>query len=331
MKFSFIGGGAWGATLAQVLLDNKHEVMIYEKNDKHRESLKQFTHPFFHVTLPHGLQVTDQLEDVLAFSDDIVVAIPTKFIFDLTETLKHYPVASKTFINVSKGFILPSLLTVSQSFKKALPGIKNFVSLTGPSHAEEVIERQLTTLVASCDDAREALRIAEAFNNHYMRIYTSTDTIGCEIGGAVKNAIAVASGILTALEFGENARAALLTRGLLEIKTVILAFHGDPNSAYGLTGIGDLMVTALSMNSRNFKAGLKIGQGMTKDLIEAHEKQTIEGFNTIDALYRLMNEKKLHLPIIKGSYEIIFLGRKIEDLVKDLMNYQVKSEYFIKN
>jgi glycerol-3-phosphate dehydrogenase (NAD(P)+) len=234
--------------------------------------------------------------------------------------------ASKTLINVSKGFILPSLLTVSQSFKQALPGIKNFVSLTGPSHAEEVIERQLTTLVASCDDMDAARRIAEAFNNNYMRIYTSTDTIGCEIGGAVKNAIAVASGILTAIEFGENARAALLTRGLLEIKTVIEAFHGDPNSAYGLTGIGDLIVTALSMNSRNFKAGLKIGQGMTKDQIEAHEKQTIEGFNTIDALYRLINEKKLHLPIIKGSYEIIFLGKKIEDLVADIMNYRVKSE-----
>ena len=326
MKFSFIGGGAWGATLAQVLLDNKHEVMIYEKNPQHRTSLKQFKHPFFHVTLPQGLQVTDQLEEALAFSDDIVVAIPTKFIFDLTESLKNYPMELKTFINVSKGFILPSLLTVSQSFKKALPGIKNFVSLTGPSHAEEVIERQLTTLVASCDDMDAATRIAEAFNNHYMRIYTSTDTIGCEIGGAVKNAIAVASGILTAIEFGENARAALLTRGLLEIKTVIEAFEGNPNSAYGLTGIGDLIVTALSMHSRNFKAGLKIGQGMTKDQIEAHEKQTIEGFNTIDALYRLMNEKNLHLPIIKGSYEIIFLGKKIEDLVSDIMNYQVKSE-----
>jgi glycerol-3-phosphate dehydrogenase (NAD(P)+) len=326
MKFSFIGGGAWGATLAQVLLDNHHEVMIYEKHPGHRESLKQFKHPFFHVTLPHGLQVTDSLEAVLAFSDDIIVAIPTKFMFDLTDTLKQFDMHKKTFINVSKGFILPSLLTVSQRFFQALPNIKAFVSLTGPSHAEEVIERQLTTLVAASENIEDANRIAHAFNNTYMRIYTSQDTIGCEVGGAVKNAIAVASGILTALEYGENARAALLTRGLLEIKTVILSFQGQEHSAYGLTGVGDLIVTALSMNSRNFKAGLKVGQGMTKSQIESHEKQTIEGFNTIEALYALSKEKKLNLPIIQACYDIIFLGANIDVLLADILNFQVKSE-----
>jgi glycerol-3-phosphate dehydrogenase (NAD(P)+) len=215
---------------------------------------------------------------------------------------------------------------VSQRFEEKLPKMKAFVSLTGPSHAEEVIERQLTTLVSASVHIEEAKRIAHAFNNHYMRIYTSTDTIGCEVGGAVKNAIAVASGILTSLGFGENARAALLTRGLLEIKTVVEAFHGDPTSVYGLTGIGDLIVTALSMNSRNFKAGLKIGQGMTKTQIESHEKQTIEGFNTIEALFRLKEKKHIELPIIEACYKIIFLQTNMDVLVADILNHTVKSE-----
>jgi glycerol-3-phosphate dehydrogenase (NAD(P)+) len=326
MKFSFIGGGAWGATLAQVLLDNQHEVMVYEKNETHRKSLKAFKHPFFNVTLPQGLNVTDSLKEALSFSNDIVIAIPTKFIFQLTDELEQYDISNKTFINVSKGFILPSLLTVSQRFEEKLPLMKAFVSLTGPSHAEEVIDRHLTTLVAASKNESEALRIANAFNNHYMRIYTSLDTIGCEVGGAVKNAIAVASGILTSLGYGENARAALLTRGLLEIKAVVESFHGDPSSVYGLTGIGDLMVTALSMNSRNFKAGLKIGQGMTRFQIEAHEKQTIEGFNTIEALYQLIMKHNLDLPIIKVCYKIIFLEENIDDLASEILNHTVKTE-----
>ena len=327
MTFSFIGGGAWGATLAQVLLDNKHQVMIYEKNESHREKLKKHEHPFFHVTLPYGIQVTDSLKEAIEFSNYIIIAIPTKFIESLLMTLSSYDLKDKVFINVSKGFIMPSLQTISQAFEYHLKrNMKAFISLSGPSHAEEVIERNVTTLVCASYNPQEKEKVAQAFNNKYMRIYLSNDPVGCEVGGATKNAIAVASGILTALGFGENARAALLTRGLMEIKKVIYEFGGQAETAYGLTGLGDLMVTAQSMNSRNFKAGLKIGQGMTKEDIERREKQTIEGFNTIYALHQLAQVKALELPIIHVSYQMIFEQLPFGDVIKNTLNHIVKNE-----
>ena len=328
MTFSFIGGGAWGSTLAQVLLDNQHKVMIYEKNEAHRDALKKHQHPLFHVTLPHGIEVTDSLETALAFSNYIVVAIPTKFIIDVLKTLQAYDLKEKVFINVSKGFIMPELLTISQAFEQYLKhNMKAFVSLSGPSHAEEVIERNVTTLVSASTHATERDIVAKAFNNTYMRIYVSDDPIGCEVGGATKNAIAVTSGILTALDFGENARAALLTRGLMEIKNVIEYFGGKQETAYGLTGLGDLMVTAQSMHSRNFKAGLKIGQGMKKEDIESREKQTIEGFNTIYSLYHLAKDKGLKFPIIESTYKLIFNNFPVDTMIKSILNHQIKDEF----
>ena len=204
--------------------------------------------------------------------------------------------------------------------------MKAFVSLSGPSHAEEVIERNVTTLVSASKNHEEAYIIANAFNNNYMRIYVSNDPVGCEVGGATKNAIAVASGILTALDFGENARAALLTRGLMELKKVIHIFGGQIETAYGLTGLGDLMVTAQSLNSRNFKAGLKIGQGMNKEEIESREKQTIEGFNTIYALYQLAQKESIELPIITVSYQMIFEQIPFDLIIKNVLKHDVKNE-----
>lgn len=327
MTFSFIGGGAWGATLAQVLLDNGHDVMIYEKNPNHRLLLEKHQHPFFKVTLPYGIKVTDSLQDVLSFSHYVVLAVPTKFFKSLVADIKHIIQDKKVFINVSKGFILPDLLTMSQYMHQELSQhIDHYFSLTGPSHAEEVIERNLTSLVCSGPDVAERIDIAKAFNNRYMRLYMSDDLIGSEVSGATKNAIAVVSGMLTALEYGENARAALLTKGLHEMKHIIKAFGGNENTATGLTGIGDLIVTGLSMHSRNFKAGLKIGQGMERETIEQHEKQTIEGFLTIEALYRFKLADQLNLPIIEAAYEIIFKKRKINEIVEKILDHSVKIE-----
>ena len=327
MTFSFIGGGAWGATLAQVLLDNGHEVMIYEINPSHRVLLEKHQHPFFKVTLPYGIKVTDQLEEALAFSEYIILAVPTKFFKSLVEDLKKVKFTNKVFINVSKGFILPELMTMSQYINVHLHDkMRHYFTLTGPSHAEEVIERNLTSLVCAGDDVEDRLIIANAFNNRYIRVYVSNDMLGSEVAGATKNAIAVASGILTSLEYGENARAALLTKGLHEMKSIIVAFGGHEETATGLTGIGDLIVTGLSMHSRNFKAGLKIGQGMDRLSIEQHEKQTIEGFLTIEALYAFGQQHQLDLPIIETSYEIIFNKRKISEIIEKILNHQVKLE-----
>ncbi|MDA0871767.1 MAG: NAD(P)H-dependent glycerol-3-phosphate dehydrogenase [Firmicutes bacterium] len=327
MTFSFIGGGAWGATLAQVLLDNGHDVMIYEINPSHRALLEKHQHPFFKVTLPYGIKVTDDLTKALDFSEYIILAVPTKFFKNLVHDINNVLTTPKIFINVSKGFILPDLMTMSQYMNLHMKDkVKHYFCLTGPSHAEEVIERNLTSLVCSGDSVESRKEIALAFNNRYMRLYMSDDLIGSEVAGASKNAIAVTSGILTALEYGENARAALLTKGLHEMKAIILAFGGKEETATGLTGIGDLIVTGLSMHSRNFKAGLKIGQGMERESIETHEKQTIEGFLTIQALYAFGKQHQLHLPIIETAYEIIFNKRKISEIIEKILDHHVKIE-----
>jgi glycerol-3-phosphate dehydrogenase (NAD(P)+) len=327
MRFSIIGGGAWGATLAQVLLDNDHDVLIYERNPQHLEQLKMFQHPFFHVTLPHRLQVTDHLSVLLEYSDTIILAVPTKHYASLLKEIDSIHKAPKLWINVSKGFVLPNMMTMSQYMHQYYPHMMTYyVSLTGPSHAEEVIERNLTALVVSGPDDHKNQQIAEAFNNRYMRLYTSTDLIGAEVAGATKNAMAVASGMITSLEFGENARAALLTKGLQEMQRIVVAMQGQAFTTLSLTGVGDLIVTALSMQSRNFKAGLKIGQGMSREDIELLEKQTIEGFLTIEALYHIGNRHQLHLPIINTCYEIIFNKANFNDFIEKIRNHHVKNE-----
>lgn len=321
MKFSIIGGGAWGSTLAQVLIDNGHKVMIYEKNLTNRTKLENGYHPFFKNELPKGYHVVSSFEEAMNYSDYIVLAVPSRFIIDIINSLKQIDVSKKVFINVSKGFILPKMKTVSQSFNEYLnEKYKAFISLSGPSHAEEVIERKMTCLVCSSKNKKEVDIVSSAFTNNYLNISKSSDIIGCEVGGATKNAIAVTSGIITSLGFGENARAALITLGLKEIKSISSFFKGKETTTYGLTGIGDLIVTALSMNSRNFKAGLNIGKGKSRIQIETEEKQTIEGFDIIFAINELTIKEQIKSPLINKTYELIYGKISLEDFKKTIFH-----------
>jgi glycerol-3-phosphate dehydrogenase (NAD(P)+) len=207
--------------------------------------------------------------------------------------------------------------------------LKGFVALTGPSHAEEVILRKLTLLVAASNSLDHAKLVQSIFSNEsYLRIYTSTDLIGAEVGGAVKNAIAVVSGACTGLGLGENARAALISRGILEIVRVVEFMGGKKETAFGLTGIGDLIVTASSENSRNFQAGKKIGLGIPIDQIYLEQKQTIEGIRTIEALEQLSKQNGLELPLIHVAYEIISGKLLVTDAVSKLLSRDLKSEDF---
>ncbi|MFA5720444.1 MAG: NAD(P)H-dependent glycerol-3-phosphate dehydrogenase, partial [Acholeplasmataceae bacterium] len=265
MKIAIIGGGAWGATLAQVVIDNNHEALIYDVNEGLVQKINQeHRHPFFDVLLPKNLKATHNLSEVIAFQDIILLSVPTKFMRSVLKEINPLLKKPTIFIDASKGLEPETYKRMSDLVKEEINKdyLKGYVVLTGPSHAEEVILRKITLLTAASEVEEHARLVQEIFSNEtYMRVYTSTDVIGCEVGGAAKNAIAVVSGMLTGAGMGENARAALITRGILEIARIVEFYGGNKETSFGLTGIGDLIVTASSQNSRNFRAGVKLGQG----------------------------------------------------------------------
>ena len=331
MKVSIIGGGAWGTTLGQVLIDNGHSVLIYDVNPEAIAKINHHIHPFFGHKLPEGVRATSSLDDVIQFSNYFVLSVPTKVIRPVLKNINPHLIKPSVFINVSKGIEPDTLKRVSEIVEEEIDEkhLRGFVVLTGPSHAEEVIERKLTLLVSSSKDMDLATEIQYIFaNDKYLRIYTSADLIGAEVGGAVKNAIAVISGACTGLGLGENARAAVITRGIVEIVRVVELMGGKKETAFGLTGIGDLIVTASSENSRNFKAGRKIGLGMKIDDVYKSEAQTIEGVRTIEAMHQLSLQHHVELPMINVAYEMIFNGLSAEEGLQKLLSRDLKSEDF---
>jgi glycerol-3-phosphate dehydrogenase (NAD(P)+) len=331
MKLSIIGGGAWGTTLAQVLIDNGHQVMIYDINNENVDKINHKKHPFFDTKLPDQILATTDLDQVIQFSNYYILSVPTKVMRDVLITLNQKIVQPSVFINVSKGIEPVTLKRVSEIVLEEIETskYKGFVALTGPSHAEEVILRHLTLLVAASTDEKLAKKIQKTFSNDtYLREIGSNDLIGSEVGGAVKNAIAVISGACTGLGLGENARAAVITRGIVEIVRVVELMGGKKETAFGLTGIGDLIVTASSEHSRNFTAGKKIGLGISLDEIYKEQKQTIEGIRTIEAMHGLSIKYNVELPMINTAFDIIYNQLPVEKGLQKLLSRDLKSEDF---
>lgn len=331
MHISIIGGGAWGTTLGQVLVDNGHQVLIYDVKQENIDKINQKKHPFFDTILPDQVVATNSLDETIDFSTYYILSVPTKVIRDVLNLMNQKISKPSVFINVSKGIEPHSLKRVSEIVDEEIDSekIAGFVALTGPSHAEEVILRHLTLLVAASSNNDLAVDIQHVFSNDkYLRVYTSSDLIGSEVGGAVKNAIAVISGACTGLGLGENARAAVITRGIVEIVRVVELMGGNKETAFGLTGIGDLIVTASSEHSRNFQAGKKIGLGQSIDQIYAEQKQTIEGVRTIQAMHDLSLKYHVDLPMINMAFDIIFKGLPVQDGLQKLLSRDLKSEDF---
>lgn len=329
MKVSFIGGGAWGTTLAQVLSDNGCEVLIRDINEVFVNKInKNHVHPFFDVTIPTNIKATLDLREAVDYADIIILSLPTKFMRGVLKEINQILTSSKTFVNVSKGIEPDTSLRVSQIVEQEINKeyLKAYVVLSGPSHAEELILRKLTTLVSASNSFEAAKLVQNLFSNDYLRVYTGSDVIGVETGGAIKNAIAIVSGISTGLGLGENARAALIARSIREIIAIVVALGGKKETAYGLSGIGDLIVTASSMNSRNFQAGLKIGQGMPVEEALSSSKQTVEGIRTIEAAHEIGLKYNLDLPIINVAYDFIHGKIKFTDAIPILMNRELKNE-----
>ncbi|MBS2126339.1 NAD(P)-dependent glycerol-3-phosphate dehydrogenase ['Fragaria x ananassa' phyllody phytoplasma] len=328
MKITIIGSGAWGATLAQVLTDNCHQVLVYDLNCDYINKINQGKHPLFDVPLKN-IKAVANLSEALLYSDLLILAVPIKVMRQVLQKVALLIKTPKAFINVSKGIEPLTFLRVSQIVTQVIPAslLKNYASLMGPSHAEEVILRKLTLLTASSNNLSFAADIQKIFSNpQYLKIYISVDLVGNEICSSFKNVLGLINGILVAKKFGINSQAALMSRGILEMSRLVSFYHGNPQTVLGLPGLGDLIVTAFSSYSRNFTAGIKIGSGKTYQQIMANSSQIIEGFQSLQAFYQLQLQNHLNLSLIQSAYALIFENKAFELVVNELMQRPFKND-----
>ncbi len=332
MNISIIGGGSWGTTLAQVLSDNGNDVLIRDVNEEFVNKINNLhIHPFFDLKIPENIKATLDLKEALNFSDIIILCVPTKVMRKVLHEINEIIKSKKLFINVSKGIEPETSYRVSQIVDEEISKkyFEGYVVLSGPSHAEEVILRKVTSLVAASINFELALKVQQIFSNDkYIRVYTSDDVIGVECGGSMKNAIAIVSGVASGMGLGENARAFLITRGIKEIILITEALGGKMETVYGLSGIGDLIVTASSMNSRNFQCGLKIGQGMNVKQAEGEVVQSVEGIRAILAGYEIGKKYNIELPIINASYDVVTGKLNAKEGLEELLKRSLKTEKF---
>jgi glycerol-3-phosphate dehydrogenase (NAD(P)+) len=281
------------------------------------------------VSLAKEVVATTSLQETLNFSDMIILAVPTSVTRIVLSEMKKLIQSKKLFVNVAKGLEFKTNDRVSQIVYDEIPEayIEGFVSLTGPSHAEEVIVRKITSIVAASNSLEHAKLVQETFSNEdYFRVYTSLDLIAAELGGSLKNIYAIASGMLDGLGFGINAKSALITRGLIEMKRITVELGGLEETLNGLVGIGDLIVTCMSRFSRNYSAGLLIGEG--DDLKTSLSKMTmvVEGVKTCKTAYFLAKELQIETPIIDAVYNVLFNEIDPEIVINKLMSRDLKSE-----
>lgn len=332
MNISIIGGGAWGTTLAQALSDNGNNVLIRDINASFVDKInKTHLHPFFDVTIPSNIKATLDLKEACAYSSVLVLCVPTKAMRSVLHEINSIISEKKLFVNVSKGIEPETSYRVSQIVKDEIDEskIKGYVALSGPSHAEELILRKVTSLVAASESKEDREYIQKIFSNEkYLRVYTSSDVIGVETGGAIKNAIAIVSGIASGMGLGENARAGLISRGIKEIASIVVALGGKKETAYGLSGVGDLIVTASSMNSRNFQCGLRIGRGESIEQAEGSIVQSVEGIRAIKAGHEIGIKYNLELPIIDTAYLVVTNKLSAEDGLHQLLARDLKEEKY---
>lgn len=331
MKTVVIGSGSWGTALAQVLADNKEEVIIYgiEKSEIDDINLNHENSKYFEgVELNPNLKATDDIT-VVKDADIVLLAVPTFAIEGICLQIDPYLKNNIIVVNVSKGFHPETSERMSEVIRRCISKehLSSVVSLIGPSHAEEVVIRLLTTIDAVSLKEEDAQAIQRTFSNNYLRIYTGDDEIGSELGVAIKNVMAIASGILSGLEYQDNTRAALITRGLQEMIRYGVFFGGKQQTFMGLTGIGDLIVTCTSVHSRNFEAGYQIGKENDVTNFLKYNKKTVEGVRTAKIVHKVAKENNIDMPICEEVYQILFEGKEPKTCANDLMLRELKKEF----
>lgn len=328
-NISVLGAGSWGTALAMVLNDNGHNVTIWSIIEEEVEMLKserEHKDKLPGVEISEDIYITSDLQEAMEGKSVLIMAVPSKFVRGTAKLMTKYVADDQIIVNVAKGLEEETLFTLVEVVQDEMPNNKVAV-LSGPSHAEEVARRIPTTCVAGSDSHEVAKVIQDLFMNSNFRVYSSSDVIGIEMGGALKNVIALAAGISDGLGFGDNTKAALMTRGMAEISRLGVAMGADEKTFNGLSGIGDLIVTCTSMHSRNRRAGILIGKGYTLTEALNEVKMVVEGVNTAKAALHMAKKHNVEMPIIEKVNEVLFDGLNARDAVVDLMDRDKKLEY----
>lgn len=325
-----VGSGSWGTALAQVLADNGHNVFIWGRNEEELMDLKKHKNSryFGELQLNTEIQVAKSLQKAKDV-DLVLMAVPSGAVEPVSKDLNDILEKKTIIMNVAKGFHPESLKLLSDVIEENIDSEKKeaVISLLGPSHAENVILRQHTAVNVVTDREDIAKKIQDAFSNDYFRVYRNSDIIGAQIGVAIKNIIAVASGMAEGLDLGDNARAALITRGLAEMTRFGVHFGADPRTFLGLCGVGDLVVTASSHHSRNFQAGQKIGRDDSSRAFLKENTLTVEGIKAAKAVHEIADKEKISMPITEQVYKIVYEDKRPSIALDDLMRRQLKKEF----
>lgn len=326
-----LGAGSWGIAIANLLNTNGHKVRLWEFSKTDCDNLirdRMHNTKLPGILIPHEIQITNNLPEAVETADIIVLAVPAQTMRAVCESLDTIIKTPKYYINLAKGLEVNTLLRMSQLIEKTITSSdKNRIAtLSGPSHAEEVTRDMPTSVVAASVASDFTTKIQTVFNGQYFRVYSSVDIIGVELGGSLKNVIAIGSGIIQGLGFGDNTAGALLTRGLAEISRMGAKLGADPLTFAGLSGIGDLITTCLSRHSRNRFVGERIGKGERLNDILDSMVMVAEGVDTCRSAYALSQKHKVEMPITVEVYRVLFDNKPPREAVADLMGRSVKEE-----
>lgn len=315
-----IGAGTWGTALAVLLNGNGHQVIIWSAIPAEVKELKatRIHRNLPEAKIPESIGFTDDLKEAMEGRDLLIMAVPSVFVRSTAQKMKAYIKKGQVITNVAKGIEEHTLMTLSQIIEEELPKAEVTV-LSGPSHAEEVSKGLPTTCVAGAHKKHVAEYVQGIFMSQVFRVYTSPDILGIELGGALKNVIALAAGMADGLGYGDNTKAALITRGIAEISRLGMDMGGRMETFAGLTGIGDLIVTCASMHSRNRRAGILIGQGRTMEEAMAEVNMVVEGVYSAKAALALAEQYHVSMPIVEQVNAILFGGLSAKEVVSELM------------
>ncbi len=331
MKISVLGAGGWGTTLAVLLHYNGHSVTLWEYKKVYAKELAKRRENRIYlpgINIPDEIKITSDLADSTEHKNLIVLAVPSQFLRKVVERIDYHSIKDTILVSVSKGIEKETLMTMSQMMKDVHHRLdKNQIGvLSGPSHAEEVSKRIPTAVVAASSSRDTSKTIQSVFMNSYFRVYSSTDILGVELGGAFKNVIAIGAGIIDGAGFGDNTKAAIMTRGVAEISRLGLVMGARPETFAGLSGMGDLIVTCMSRHSRNRFVGEQIGKGKKlKDVLKSME-MVAEGVETTKSVNQLADKYKIETPIANEVYKILFEDKDPIKATNDLMNRDMKFE-----
>ncbi|MGX7173643.1 NAD(P)H-dependent glycerol-3-phosphate dehydrogenase [Enterococcus ratti] len=330
-KVAVLGAGSWGTALAQVLAENGHDVRLWGHRQPQIDEInQQHTNQKYlpHHTLPASIQAFMSVKQAVQDVDALVFVVPTKAIRSVAQEVINHLNTKPVIIHASKGLEQQTHKRISEILLEEIPVEKRqaIAVLSGPSHAEEVAKHDITTVTAASTDQKAAAFVQRLFMNRYFRIYTNSDVIGVEMGAALKNIIAIGAGAIHGLGFGDDAKAAIITRGLAEISRLGVAMGANPLTFIGLSGVGDLIVTCTSVHSRNWRAGNLLGQGQVLEEVLKNTGMVVEGVHTTKVARELAQMMGIEMPITQTIYEVLYKQKDVKIAAREIMLRDGKKE-----